>query len=162
MRRLSLVFLFSFFLLSLPASGALIVGDFLNPGDGMLVTDDATGTQWLSPVFSGGQSYNAVVAGWSDLTTTHGFTHASGQMVLDLFSNNFGTLPVGFPGTEAGFDNRVASFLANQFKISASNPPDALGFRKEGKVYYRRRPNDTFLKVVWFALREGVLDVISR
>ncbi len=65
-------------------------------------------------------------------------------------------------GTEKGFDNRVASFLANVLKIRNSNAPDASGSMKEGKVNYTRRPEDEFLEFAWFALRSGVLDVISH
>ena len=65
-------------------------------------------------------------------------------------------------GTEKGFDNRVASFLANELKIRNSNSPDAPGPMKEGKVEYTRRPADEFQQFVWFALRTGVLDIISR
>ena len=64
--------------------------------------------------------------------------------------------------TEKGFDNRIASFLANVLKIRNSNAPDASGSMKEGKVNYTRRPEDEFLQFAWFALRSGVLDVISQ
>jgi hypothetical protein len=33
---------------------------------------------------------------------------------------------------------------------------------KEGEVNYTRRPEDEFLQFAWFALRSGVLDVISH
>lgn len=62
-------------------------------------------------------------------------------------------------GTEKGLDNRLASFLANRFKIRPDNP---LGSEKVGRVAYRRGPNDTFIQVLWFSLRSGVLDVIYR
>jgi hypothetical protein len=65
-------------------------------------------------------------------------------------------------GTEKGFDNRVASFLMNELKFRDSNAPDASGSMKEGKVNYTRRPNDEFQQFAWFALRTGVLDVISQ
>ena len=65
-------------------------------------------------------------------------------------------------GTEKGFDNRVTSFLANLLKIQNSNAPDASGSMKEGEVNYTRRPEDEFLQFLWFALRSGVLDVISH
>ena len=64
--------------------------------------------------------------------------------------------------TEKGLDNRVASFLANLLKIRKSNAPDASGAMKEGEVNYTRRPEDEFLQFAWFALRTGVLDVISH
>ena len=65
-------------------------------------------------------------------------------------------------GTEKGFGNRVASFLANVMKIRNSNAPNKSGSMKQGKVEYTRRPEDTFMKFVWAALRSGVLDVISH
>jgi hypothetical protein len=65
-------------------------------------------------------------------------------------------------GTEKGFDNRVASFLANLLKIRNSNAPDASGSMKEGEVNYTRRSENEFLQFLWFALRSGVLDVISH
>jgi hypothetical protein len=33
---------------------------------------------------------------------------------------------------------------------------------KEGKVDYTRRPDDEFQQFVWFALRSGVLDLLSH
>jgi hypothetical protein len=65
-------------------------------------------------------------------------------------------------GTEKGFDHRVASFFANALKFRNSNAPDASGSMKEGEVNYTRRPDDEFLQFAWFALRTGVLDVISQ
>ena len=65
-------------------------------------------------------------------------------------------------GTEKGLDNRVASFLANVLKIRNANAPDASGSMKEGEVNYTRRPDDEFQQFAWFALRTGVLDIISH
>jgi hypothetical protein len=65
-------------------------------------------------------------------------------------------------GTEKGIDNRVASFLMNELKFRNSNAPDASGSMKEGKVNYTRRPGDEFQQFAWFALRTGILDVISQ
>jgi hypothetical protein len=64
--------------------------------------------------------------------------------------------------TEKGLGNRVASFLANLLKIRNANAPNASGAMKEGKVNYTRRPEEEFQQFVWFALRTGVLDIISH
>ena len=64
-------------------------------------------------------------------------------------------------GTEKGVGNRMASFLMNTFQLRHSNGPDATGAVKEGKVDYRRKRNDTFIQVVWFSLRSGLLDLIK-
>jgi hypothetical protein len=65
-------------------------------------------------------------------------------------------------GAQTGFENRLSSFLANVFKVRNSNGPIASGHRKEGKVDYTRVPEDEFLQFAWYALRSGVLDVISH
>jgi hypothetical protein len=65
-------------------------------------------------------------------------------------------------GSAKGINNRIASFLANLLKIRNSNAPDASGSMKEGEVNYTRRPEDEFQQFAWFALRTGVLDIISH
>jgi hypothetical protein len=65
-------------------------------------------------------------------------------------------------GTEKGFGNRVASFLANVLKVRNANTLKGSGSRKVGEVNYTRRPDDEFQQFVWFALRTGVLDIISH
>jgi hypothetical protein len=65
-------------------------------------------------------------------------------------------------GSAKGFNNRVTSFFTNVLKIRNSNAPDASGSMREGVVNYTRRPEDEFQQFLWFALRTGVLDVISH
>ena len=65
-------------------------------------------------------------------------------------------------GSEKGLADRVASFFANALKIRSSNAPDASSAMKEGEVNYTRKPDEEFQQFVWFALRSGVLDVISH
>ena len=65
-------------------------------------------------------------------------------------------------GSSQGLDDRVFSFLANQLKIRSSNAPDAAGGMKQGNVNYTKKPGDEFQQFAWFALRSGVLDVISH
>jgi hypothetical protein len=64
-------------------------------------------------------------------------------------------------GSEKGLGNRFFSFLEN-LKLRNANAPDASGAMKEGKVNYTRRPDDEFQQFAWFALRTGVLDLISH
>jgi hypothetical protein len=64
--------------------------------------------------------------------------------------------------TEDGLDNRIASLLANVLKIRSSNPASITGSMKEGQVNYTRKPGDEFQQFAWFALRTGVLDIISH
>ena len=64
-------------------------------------------------------------------------------------------------GSETGIDNRVVSFLMNALKIRNASPAAESGSMKDGKVVYTRKPQDNFLQFMWFALRSGILDVIS-
>jgi hypothetical protein len=65
-------------------------------------------------------------------------------------------------GSEKGIENRVASLLANALKIRKSNLPGASGTTRDGEVNYTRKPDDEFQQFAWFALRTGVLDIISH
>jgi hypothetical protein len=65
-------------------------------------------------------------------------------------------------GSAKGVNNRIISLFENAFRIRSSNAPNASGAMKEGKVNYKRKPDDEFLQFAWFALRTGVLDVISE
>jgi hypothetical protein len=65
-------------------------------------------------------------------------------------------------GSEKGLGNRVASFFANVLKIRNSNVPDAAGSTKNGEINYERRPKETFLQFAWFALRSGIMDIVSH
>jgi len=64
-------------------------------------------------------------------------------------------------GSEKGAYNRITSYIANATKIRGTNMPDKSGSMKIGKVKYTRKPDDTFLQLVWFSLRSGVGDVVG-
>ena len=65
-------------------------------------------------------------------------------------------------GAANGIEDHVTSFLANLLKIRSSNTPEAPGLAKEGEVNYTRKPGEEFQQFLWFALRTGVLDIISH
>jgi hypothetical protein len=65
-------------------------------------------------------------------------------------------------GSAKGINNRVTSFFTNVLKIRNSNAPDASGSMKEGVVNYTRSRDNEFQAFVWFALRTGILDIISH
>ncbi|MGA2506030.1 MAG: hypothetical protein ABSF80_00955 [Chitinispirillaceae bacterium] len=64
-------------------------------------------------------------------------------------------------GSEKGFSDGIASFIANTFKIRETNMPDKSGSMKIGKVNYTRKRDDPFFRFAWFALRSGVRDVVG-
>ncbi len=64
-------------------------------------------------------------------------------------------------GSEEGFLDVIASFVANNITIRTNNLPDKSGAIKIGKVAYARRRDDPFFGFVWFALRSGVGDVVG-
>jgi hypothetical protein len=90
------------------------------------------------------------------------------KRVVSLFANELKIRHSNAPdldkqtGSAKGLEKRVVSFFANELKIRPSNAPDASGSMKEGEVNYTRRPEDEFTQFAWFALRSGVLDVISH
>jgi hypothetical protein len=65
-------------------------------------------------------------------------------------------------GVANGIEDRITSFLVNMLKIRSSNNPELSGLAKEGEVNYTRKPNEEFQQFLWFALRTGVLDIISH
>jgi hypothetical protein len=81
--------------------------DFLSAGDKLLVTDAATGFEWLTPVYTRNLAYQApqVMA----LAAQHGFRYATATEVRSMLVTNFNNPPTDHPGTEEGFA------LADQF-----------------------------------------------
>jgi hypothetical protein len=65
-------------------------------------------------------------------------------------------------GSENRIDDRISSLLANMLKIRSSNDPKLSGLSKVGEVNYTRKQDDEFQQFLWFALRTGVLDIISH
>lgn len=61
--------------------------------------------------------------------------------------------------SDKGVFDRIASFVANTFKIRGTNLPDTSGSMKVGIVKYTRQRDDPFFGFVWFALRSGVGDI---
>ena len=86
--------------------------------------------------------------------------HARGR-VQGIYKNLEIALLDKQTGERKGLNNRVTSFFAN-LKIRNANTPGMLGGLKEGKINYTRKPDDEFMQFVWFALRTGVLDIISH
>jgi hypothetical protein len=64
-------------------------------------------------------------------------------------------------GSEKGIFNRVLSLFGKIFVIRGTNMPDGKGLMKIGNIKYTRDPEDYFLQYVWFALRNGVADVVG-
>jgi hypothetical protein len=64
-------------------------------------------------------------------------------------------------GSEKGIFNRVLSLFGKIFVIRGTNMPDEKGLMKIGNIKYTRDPEDYFLQYVWFALRNGVADVVG-
>lgn len=61
-------------------------------------------------------------------------------------------------GKAGGLVESFKTFLANAFKIRSDNMPDDL---KIGKVNYVKKPDDTFMDVVWLSLRGGLGEIVG-
>lgn len=90
------------------SKASLVVGDFLNPGDDLLVTDTSTGLEWLTPVYTKDQTYDDSFV--QNLIATYGFAYATEAQVEDMINSNFGNPPTSSPGTAAGYSD-VQSFF---------------------------------------------------
>jgi hypothetical protein len=75
--------------------------DFLAAGDRLLVSDAATGFEWLTPVYTRNLRYGA--APIQALEAQHGFRYATATEVRSMLVANFNNPPTEFPGTEDGF-----------------------------------------------------------
>ena len=64
-------------------------------------------------------------------------------------------------GSEKGIFNQISSFFGKVFVIRRANMPDEKGLMKVGETKYTRSPDDYFLQFVWFALRNGLADVVG-
>ena len=64
-------------------------------------------------------------------------------------------------GSEKGFLDRISSFFGKMFVIRGTNMPDENGSMKIGETNYTRNPDDYFFQFVWFALRNGVADIVG-
>jgi hypothetical protein len=64
---------------------AIVLGDWKTPGDNLLVTDTATGLQWLNLTQTANLSYNAVTGQLS--STFAGFSVASASDVATFFTD---------------------------------------------------------------------------
>jgi hypothetical protein len=86
--------------------------------------------------------------------------HASGTLRVEYKDLSLAILD---PKTESekGILNRLISLYGKIFIIRGTNMPDDKGLMKIGNVKYIRDPEDYFLQFVWFALRNGVGDVVG-
>lgn len=100
-----------------PAAAQLSLADFLGAGDKLLVTDAASGLQWLTPVHTRNEEFNSPFV--QAITANHGFRYASRTEVFALFSGNFGLpTPTDYPGDATGY--AAATSLFNWFGITES------------------------------------------
>lgn len=97
-----------------PAQATLIKGDFLNSGDGYLVTDTATQLEWLAPIYTRSHLYNDALV--QSLTTTHHFRYATATEIVNMINANFNNPVVGSPGNAAGFTSAQNFF--NMFGLN--------------------------------------------
>lgn len=65
-------------------------------------------------------------------------------------------------GTRQNIDDWMTSLLVNDFRIRASNSPNARGELREGRVNHTKKPSEQFLQFLWLALWSGIKDTIAR
>jgi hypothetical protein len=64
-------------------------------------------------------------------------------------------------GSENGIFDRIASLFNKMFVVRGTNMPDGKGLIKTGEIKYARDPEDYFFQFIWFAVRNGIADVVG-
>jgi hypothetical protein len=64
-------------------------------------------------------------------------------------------------GSEGDVVDTFVSILANNVRLRTTNMPDGSGAGKAGEVSYERQVDETFLESAWFALRNGLGDMVG-
>jgi hypothetical protein len=86
--------------------------------------------------------------------------HSSGNLLLE-----YNNLDISFidknTGSEKGIFNQISSLFGKIFVIRKANTSDDKGLMKVGLTKYIRNPDDYFFQFVWFALRNGIADVVG-
>ncbi len=75
---------------STPAQSALILQDWLTPGDGYIVRDTNTNLEWLNLTQSNGLSYSYVTSQFGSGGQFEGMRYASNNEVITLWASYFG------------------------------------------------------------------------
>jgi hypothetical protein len=64
-------------------------------------------------------------------------------------------------GSAKSVVKRTETLLTNVLKIRNNNLPDKSGEVKPARINYERKPEDTFIQVLWFSVRSGVRESIG-
>jgi len=75
------------------------------------------------------------------------------DLTIDVINKN--------TGSEKGLLDRLSSFFGKIFIVRNSNIPDEDGSIKIGEIKYTRNPDDYFFQFIWFAVRNGIADVVG-
>lgn len=87
--------------LATTASAGLVKQNFLTPNDGLLIQDTVTNLEWLTPVYTKGNTYNNVFV--QGILSTYGFRYATATEVTNMVNSNFGNPTTVANGNTAGF-----------------------------------------------------------
>jgi hypothetical protein len=86
--------------------------------------------------------------------------HSSGSLRVEYKDLSIAVLN-NKTGSEKGIFDRIASLYGKIFIIRGTNMPDEKGLMKIGETKYSRHPEDYFFQFVWFAIRNGVAEVVG-
>jgi hypothetical protein len=91
---------------------------------GNLTIDPNTGLEWLNLNLTAGQSYNSVLNGWGDYTTTGGFRFATRSEVVQLFIDA-GASYIGFPASPNTADLPAATLTLSLLGTTLAQPGES-------------------------------------
>jgi hypothetical protein len=85
--------------------------------------------------------------------------HATGTMKA-VYRDLYISIVNKRTGSSRGIINTIGSVIINQLKLRNENGVDTSVLRKNGRIDYVRKPRNTFVQVLWFSLRTGLLDIL--
>jgi hypothetical protein len=116
------------------------LNSFIEPGEHQRLKSGILKSALFNINVNSGVAKGTLRAEYSDLT-------------IDVLNKN--------TGSEKGLFDRIFSLFGKIFVVRGTNMPDEEGSIKIGEIKYTRRPDDYFFQFVWFALRNGVADLVG-
>ena len=116
------------------------LNSFIEPGEHQRIKTGILQSASFKVNVTSGQANGTLLADYKDLT-------------IDVINKN--------TGSEKGVIDRISSLFGKIFIVRANNSPDEKGSIKIGEIKYTRNPDDYFFQFIWFAVRNGIADVVG-
>jgi hypothetical protein len=116
------------------------LNSFIEPGEHQRIKTGVLESAAFNVNVNSGQASGTLRAEYNDLS-------------IDFINKN--------TGSDKGFIDKVSSLISKIFVVRGSNLPDGDSSIKIGEIKYTRNPDDYFFQFIWFAVRNGIADVVG-